>query len=105
MHWLITHVPAPSQVPPVQALPLALLENPHVPAVQMAVWQEPGAACGHVAALVQPPLPPVLVHVPLKHAPLTQIRPVQQSTFVAQRVLTVPQVKQVPLKHAPSRQT
>ena len=51
------------------------------------------------------PYMPVGVHVPLKHAPFTQISPLQQSTFVAQRVLTVPQVEQVPLKHAPSRQT
>ena len=52
VHWLVTHVPTPSHVPPVHGLPAALFLNPHVPAMQAAVWQEPGGACGHVAAVV-----------------------------------------------------
>jgi hypothetical protein len=81
------------------------LENPQTPLTHVAVWHEPAAGCGHVAALVQPPPPPVGVQVPLKHAPFTQIRPEQQSVFIAQRASAVPHVEQVPVKHAPSRQT
>jgi hypothetical protein len=105
VHWLVTHVPLTSHVPPVHALPAALLENPHTPLTQVAVWHEPAAGCGHVAALVQPPPPPVGVHVPLKHAPFTQIRPEQQSVLIAQRELAGAHVEQVPVKHEPSRQT